>query len=196
MTRQPLALCLATIAVVAVSGCGSSDDAVESRIARERGEAASQARQEQKVKDLEAKLRDVERRAAKTKTKTVVERQASASTPARSDSGGGTSSGSSETFHVPSGNVSCRITTSSARCSVARTGTSFSFSAGSGSASTGGEFLSRGSGYQTGWGTTVSAGSVSCRIPTENEKAGIRCSDSSTGHGFEASAVAERQRLF
>ncbi len=184
--------------VVALSACGGSDDDLENRISRERAEAASQARQAERIKGLEAKLRQVERdakRQSTSKVKTVVERESAprSSSNARAAASGG---GRSEVFHAPSGNVSCEVTAVSARCTVAKIGTTFRFDTGSGAATTGGEGLGRGAGYAVGWDTSVSVGSVSCRIPAENERAGIRCNDSSTGHGFEASAVSSRQKLY
>jgi hypothetical protein len=42
----------------------------------------------------------------------------------------------------------------------------------------------------------VSVGDVVCAVPLESEARGVTCSDSATGHGFEASRVPSRQKVY
>jgi hypothetical protein len=42
----------------------------------------------------------------------------------------------------------------------------------------------------------VSEGSITCTIPHSSEPHGIICTDSSSGHGFEASREPERQHVY
>ena len=43
-------------------------------------------------------------------------------------------------------------------------------------------------------GSTVTVGSVTCEVPPENVARGIACAKG--GHGFEASRVASRQKVY
>jgi hypothetical protein len=56
--------------------------------------------------------------------------------------------------------------------------------------------VGRGQGDQLPFGSNVSVGSVTCQIPPETVARGISCINTSTGHGFEASRVASRQKVF
>lgn len=148
--------------------------------------AASQDEQAKRLDDLEDRLEDAQRTVAAPASTAEAEPPEVAPVDAAA----------SELFHAPSGNVSCEVTGVSARCTVVKIGTTFRFHRGGGPATTGGETLPRALGYEASWGRTISTGSVSCRVPREREQAGIRCYDSSTGHGFEASSRPERQKLY
>jgi hypothetical protein len=56
--------------------------------------------------------------------------------------------------------------------------------------------LPRNYGPELAYGSSVSVGGVSCSVQLESEAKGIVCIDASTDHGFEASSVAERQKVF
>jgi hypothetical protein len=99
-------------------------------------------------------------------------------------------------FHAPSGNVSCEILSNGALCSVDSTAETFSFSDGETAREESGSTLSRSSGGLAPYGTTVSAGSVTCTIPQSNEPRVIVCADSESGHGFEACRVGSRQSVY
>jgi len=90
-TRTVAVLLLTTASVLGVTACGSDDSAadIESRIARERADAAQQARQQERVKELEREVERLKKRT--TSTKTVVERAApggSSPSPASSSQSG------------------------------------------------------------------------------------------------------------
>jgi hypothetical protein len=190
--------CVAVAALaspLALSGCGSASSdsdaqAVEARIARERADAAATARQAQKLADLRDEVDRLRR--ARRRAHTVV-RTVGAATPQASD----TEDSPGRVFHAPSGNVSCQADARSASCTVAAIDTTFVLPADGGPAYVEqGAVLGRGSGELVDWGTSVSAGPVSCRIPDENEPSGITCVDTESGHGFEASRVASRQKAY
>jgi len=100
------------------------------------------------------------------------------------------------TFHAPSGNVSCRVTATSAVCTVSKIATSFEFTDGAAARRRTSSVLPHGAGFEAAWDSTVTLGTVRCTIPPQKEARGVRCMDTSTGHGFEASRVPARQRLF
>jgi hypothetical protein len=186
---------VALTSAIAVPGCGGSSSdsdaqAVEARIARERADAAATARQAQKLADLQDEVDRLRR--ARRRAHTVVRTVAAATpqTTATADSPG-------RVFHAPSGNVSCQADARSASCTVAAIDTTFVLPASGGPAYVEhGAVLGRGSGDLADWGTSVSVGPVSCRIPDENEPSGITCVDTESGHGFEASRVASRQKAY
>jgi hypothetical protein len=189
-----VALVVLTIPI-ALSGCGGSSSdsdaqAVEARIARERADAAATARQAQKLADLQDEVDRLRR--ARRRAHTVV-RTVAAATP--QVAGGSDSPG--RVFHAPSGNVSCQTDARSASCTVAAIDTTFVLPANGGIAYVEqGAILGRGSGDLVGWGTSVSVGPVSCRVPDEDEPSGITCVNTESGHGFEASRVASRQKAY
>jgi len=59
-----------------------------------------------------------------------------------------------------------------------------------------GSALPRGFGELADYGSTVSAGSITCTIPASAEPRGIACVDTGSGHGFEASSVSSRQEAY
>lgn len=184
---------LATLAAAAaLAGCGGSDqpdpEAVEQRIDRERADAAADARQEQRLEDLEDEVKRLRRARARAQ-------RAATATISPATSAGSTSA--SRTFHAPSGNVSCRVDGDSASCTVAAIAATFVIPASGGEAYVqDGAALPRSSGEPVDWDSTVTVGSVTCRIPPADEASGISCVDADTGHGFEASRVAARQKTY
>lgn len=100
-------------------------------------------------------------------------------------------------FFAPSGNVSCVIQGDSAKCSVASIDTTFVLPSGGGTAyRSAGVDVPRGSGSEAPFDTQQSNGSVTCTIPPSNVPAGISCQDNASGHGFEASRVVARQKVY
>jgi len=100
------------------------------------------------------------------------------------------------TFHVPTGAVSCRVSASSAMCTVARTATTFSFADGGPARREGSAVISPDAGFEADWSSTVKVGTVSCRIPPKDVIMGISCKDTDSEHGFEASRHPHRQRVY
>ena len=175
----------ATVLLMSTGGCGDDTN-----------RQVAQAKTEQELKDrqkyLEDRLKSVEAR--KAQSVTVTQSPSAGSTSQSSNSGGG--SGSARTFHSPSGNIACSVTGSSATCAVSKSGESFVLPSGQAARVASGVQIGRGSGESLGWGATVSVGSITCRIPPENEPSGITCRDSSTGHGFEASSASGRKKTY
>lgn len=180
-----------------VLGCGGGSDgssedplAVRQQIEEARKEGAREARQRDRIEGLEGRVKRLEREkgqpaapaAAPIETKTPVE------------SPGGGSTSLLRTFHTP--NVSCEIVSDGARCSVAPTNQTFVFEAGEPARVESGSSVPDGAGEPASWDTTVSAGSITCRIPPEDEPSGITCTDTASGHGFEASRVPDRQSAY
>lgn len=188
--------------VGAVSGCGGtssgsstasgeSDAAVEARIGRERADAAAQAKQAEQIKELKTQVKSLSKRATTATKATAAAPAASTVAPASA-----TSSEEVRAFHTLSGNVSCEVTAVSARCSIASSAITFVLPAGRAAYVDQGAALTRGAGALRDWATSISIGSITCQIPPETVASGVRCSDSSTGHGFEASKVPARQKAY
>jgi hypothetical protein len=198
MRRSALVLSILACCVPALTACGGSSDAeVQAKVDAARTEARAQAKQEEKLAAVEDELQELKAQKSETptRTKTVVERQPA---PVVRSAGSGSSGGSSSaarTFHTPTNNVTCRITSSSATCAVAKADMTFGFDGGPARQSVG-QALPRGAGSTVGWGGSVSIGSVSCSVPGRNVAAGVTCTDASTGAGFEASAVPARQKAY
>jgi hypothetical protein len=126
-----------------------------------------------------------------TVTRTVVVPALEHTQPAAS------SSSASEVFYAPSGNVTCSLQSKSAECSVASINMTFVLPSGDDGAYTiGGLTVARGEGSEAPFDTERSDGEILCSIPAENVPAGITCHDTTTGHGFEASRVAARQKVY
>jgi hypothetical protein len=107
------------------------------------------------------------------------------------------SSSTGEAFYAPSGNVTCSLQSESAECSVASIDMTFVLPQGGGSAYTiGGLSVPRGEGSEAPFDTERTDGEIVCSIPAENVPAGSTCRNTTTGHGFEASRVAARQRVY
>ena len=176
----------------ALTGCGSSDSssgASAAQLEQARQEAAAQQKIKDKQAQLEKELSALKKQ--KAKTKTVVVTHSDGTSGASVDSGG-----TARIFHAGSGNVSCRVSSSSASCTVASSGQVFVVGvSGSAYQASGGQ-LPRGSGAYAPYGTSVNSGSFTCSIPPESQASGITCRNTSTGHGFEASRRAERQKTY
>lgn len=126
-----------------------------------------------------------------TVTRTVVVPAPEHKQPAASSSSTG------EAFYAPSGNVTCSLQSESAECSVASIDMTFVLPSGGDSAYTvGGLSVPRGEGSEAPFDTERTDGEIVCSIPAENVPAGITCRNTVTGHGFEASRVAARQRVY
>lgn len=203
MRRRPLRAALVIVIACGIgsavgSGCGGENDqaAVEERVARERVDAAAQAKQEQRIKDLADEVRTLKKE-RKRPASTAVERQAPASPAVTSSSSSGDEA---TTFHTPSGNISCRVATTGALCTVASMETTFAIGSGGGGGAAQqrpGLDLPQGSGEARSYGESVSAGAFTCALPaSSNSTRGVVCADRDTGHGFEASAKRSRQRAY
>lgn len=179
---------------VPTTGCGSSEGrASQAELDAAREQGARDAAQSEKVKALEKELDEVRRsKSEKPSTKPVVVSSGESSRPAtpRAASGGG-----GRTFHAPSGNVSCRVTSSTAACTVASIGTTFVLPASGPAYTESSAQLARGAGEAAGYGQTISVGGVTCEVPPSSVARGISCTNSD-GHGFEASRVSSRQKTY
>ena len=178
----------------AAGGCGGSSSDGSSRqeleAARSEGEAA--AREKAKLGRLQHQVHRLQREVHRRGHTIVVERgpEPASGEPARINSG------VLRAFHAPSGNVSCEILSDGATCSVASIDETFAFSDGQEGRIESGAELARGGGELAPYGSTVSVGSITCSIPQSDEPRGIACSDSESGHGFEASRVPDRQSVY
>jgi hypothetical protein len=106
-------------------------------------------------------------------------------------------SSASQTFQAPSGNITCAIQGETAQCSVASADLTFVLPAGGGQGyTTPGLAVPQGSGPVAPYGTNQTSGPVTCEIPPSSSPAGITCRNTATGHGFQASRVAERQHVY
>lgn len=121
---------------------------------------------------------------------------AGASTGASGGSAG-EATGDARVFHTQSGNVACEVKAESARCAVASSQQTFVLPEDHGRAYTeSGLALPIGSGYLAPYGTSLRVGSVTCAIPRQNEPKGIICTSNRSSHGFEASKLPSRQRIY
>jgi hypothetical protein len=174
-------------------GCGGSESDTSSaaQLDRAKEEGERVARERARVDELEEEVRNLKqgrregRQGAVPPTETATPSPAESSSPALLRS-----------FHAPSGNVSCAITSDGAFCAVDSIATTFRIEGGQPGQIEGGTTLPRGSGELAGYGSTVSAGSITCTVPEADEPRGILCSDTASGHGFEASRVAARQDAY
>lgn len=183
------------LVALTLAACGdNSDDAVEQRISRERAEAAKQAKQEAEIDRLKDELKDVKKGGGKTTT--VIREGDRGSDGGASQSASRPAGTATKVFHTPGGRVTCAIYADGADCSVASIGATFVLRPGGPARIESGLRLSAGSGSTVGWDQAVTVGSVTCVIPPQSAPRGVACSDSATGHGFEASKVSSRQRMF
>ena len=102
----------------------------------------------------------------------------------------------SRTFHAGTGNVTCQVGADGAACAVASMGKTFVLPASGEAFLEPGTRLPRATGERVPYGTSISLGSITCEIPPESVARGVTCTDASNGHGFEASRVTSRQKLF
>jgi len=188
-----VATCL-LIGLLAASGCGNSgaDDPSKQELEAARQEGEEAAREKARVDHLQRQIHNLQHEVHRQNHTVVVESDSGSATGESSVS----DSSALRTFHAPSGNVSCEILANGALCSVASVGETFSFSNGEEGQIDSGAVLGRGAGELAPYGSTVSAGPVSCSIPRSDEPRGITCSDGESGHGFEASRVPDRQHVY
>jgi len=195
--RRPAALALtigcAIALAIALGSCGGSNsDAAEQQqleAAREQGEEA--AHEADKLADLQRQVGHLKHQVHRQGHTVVVEKD-----DQTTDSTQQSAPGVLRTFHAPSGNVSCEILSNGALCSVASINETFTLNEGQPAQVEPGSALSAGSGELATYGTVVSAGSITCAIPQSSEARGITCSDSQSGHGFEASRISTRQKTY
>jgi hypothetical protein len=180
------------IALIGLSGCGSgSDNPSEAQLEAARKAGEQVAHERDRVNSLQKQVHSLKHQ-AKHGTQTVVVHHDNALSSPSEDSG----SAVLRTFHAPSGNVSCEILSDGALCTVGPINTTFSFSNGESAQIASGSVLSEGGGELAPYGSTVSEGSIACTIPQSSEPHGIICTDSNSGHGFEASRVSTRQHAY
>ncbi|HEX5593836.1 MAG TPA: hypothetical protein VFX35_10860 [Solirubrobacterales bacterium] len=182
------------IALTGSAGCGDSSatNPSDQRLASARREGEEAAREKARIKSLQRQVRNLRKEVHKGDPATVVVTDAGDASPQAAP----TASTASRTFHAPSGNVSCEVSADGALCSVASIDETFVFRDGEEARLESGTALPRGTGELAPYGSTISVGSVSCLVPESNEPRGITCSDSDTGHGFEASRIPARQSTY
>jgi hypothetical protein len=173
-------------------GGGSSTDASGQQIelARREGEEAAQERA--RIKNLQHQVRDLKKEVHKSQPATVVVTESGSNAPEPPPA----AADDLRTFHAPSGNVSCEVGPRTASCSVVSAGKTFVLPSGEEARLESGVTLPRGAGELAPYGSTITVGSVICSVPQSSEPRGITCSDSDTGHGFEASRVPDRQSIY
>jgi hypothetical protein len=190
-SAAPAIACVALVALLAITGCGGDDSpseaAVQEQIEQARKEGAREARQRDRIESLQDRVKRLERGGAAAAPAEVEKDGDEVTAP-------GTESATLRTFHTP--NVSCEIRTDGAQCTVISIGRTFVFEDGGTAYIESGSRVPAGAGASAAWDSTVSAGSVTCTIPREDEPSGITCVDGATGHGFEASRVPERQEAY
>lgn len=185
--------------LVGVTGlsCGSSDSdrpsGAELEIAREEGERDAQERA--RLDELEEEVRKLRRNRNRPNTRGQASDPPGESVDAADPPPAEGSSEPIHRFHTPSGNVSCEIATDEALCTVHSISTSFRLRGGSVGVIEPGPALSQEFGDVVSYGSTISAGSISCTVPASNAERGVVCTDS-TGHGFEASRLRSRQNAY
>jgi hypothetical protein len=193
---------LLVAAAVVLAGCGGSSSSTTAattisagqlRAAKKAGE--EKARETDRVNNLQKELHSL-RRQIKHRGRAPEESQTPSESPSPSTSPAVESSAPLRTFHAPSGNVSCEIFTTGATCTVESVGETFAFSSGEAARIEPGDDLPRSLGERVGYGATVSSGSISCEVPPSDVPRGVSCVDSSSGHGFDASRIPERQEAY
>jgi hypothetical protein len=174
-------------------GCGStSSQPSEAQLEAAKRQGEEAAHEKDRIDNLQKQVRTLRRQTRHGGSTVVVEH--GSGTETSSSEGGG--SVVLRTFHAPSGNVSCEILSKGALCSVGSIGTTFAFSEGQAAQVESGASLSENAGELAPYGSTVSAGTVTCTVPQSSEPHGIICADSESGHGFEASRIGDRQHVY
>jgi hypothetical protein len=191
----------ALVVVGALAGCGGSSSSqpvtvslAELHEAKLAGE--EKAREQDRVKSLQKQMRVLKRQVkhgspSGTRSPNVEASPAPAAATAPSES-----YAPLRAFHAPSGNVSCQVLVEGASCTVESIGETFTFEAGGAARIDSSDALPRGFGELVNYGETVSVGSISCEVPPSDVPRGISCSDSASGHGFEASRIPDRQSAY
>lgn len=190
--HRPVLILVVAAVCTSLASCGS-DGASSDEIQQARAEAAAQQKLKDKQAELERKVNELKKQKTSSSGATKTVTVASGGTDAPSEASG---SGSQRTFSAPSGNVSCRVSSSTAVCTVASINTTFVLNSSGSAFRESGTRLPRGSGTPVGYGTTVTEGSVTCTVPASSQASGITCVNAATGHGFEASRRPERQKTY
>jgi hypothetical protein len=175
-----------------VAGCGGSgpDGPSEAQLEAAKKQGEETARERDRIDSLQKQINRLKRQAKHGESVSTEHAGAqSVVVPGRE-------SASARTFHAPSGNVSCEISTHGALCSVGSATETFSFDDGQPAEITPGTALAGGAGELAPYGTVVNSGPIACTIPESDEQHGIICEDGDSGHGFEASRVSSRQRAY
>ncbi len=189
------AVLLAATSLAACGGSSTTDSTVsfaELHAAKRAGE--EKAREQDRVRNLQKQVRSLKHQAHHRTASSSG--QVGASTTITAPPPVVETSEPVRAFHVPSGNVSCEILTEGASCTVESVGETFVVEAGEPGRIESATSLPRDLGEAVGYGSTVSAGTITCEIPPSDVPRGISCSDSSSGHGFEASRVPSRQSAY
>jgi hypothetical protein len=101
------------------------------------------------------------------------------------------------TFYAPGGDISCSLRSDSARCSVISADRTFVLPRGGGFAyAEPGIAVPAYAGSEAPYASEQSEGAIVCTIPPESVPAGLTCRDGASRHGFVASRVGSRQRVF
>lgn len=191
--RLPAFALVVLVAVFALAGCGgSSSSASSAQLEAAKKEGEETAHEKDRINSLQKQVRGLKHR-AKHQSSTIVVEHGSGTETAASEGAGPTVL---RTFHAPSGNVSCEILSNGALCSVESIDETFVFGESGTARLESGASLPRAYGPLAPYGTTVSAGSVTCTVPPSDSPHGIVCSDAESGHGFEASRVPNRQHVY
>ncbi|HTR75082.1 MAG TPA: hypothetical protein VMH33_07460 [Solirubrobacterales bacterium] len=185
-----------------LGGCGgggsssttASASQAQIREAKKAGEEA--AHEKDRVNSLEKQVRKLRHQVRHKQSAPILSAEGKASEPAVAQPNPEPSDSEVREFHVESGNVSCQVRSDGAICTVEPISQTFSFAGGGAAGTESGSVLPLDLGEVVPYGSTVAVGSVSCEIPPTNVPSGIVCSDADTGHGFEASRVASRQKVY
>jgi len=193
-----LALALLVALPVVAAGCGGSGGGTAEQAqldaARQSGEEA--ARERDRLDNLQQQVRHLRHQVRHTgHTSRPADRAEAVSAPSAA-AAPEPSSEPARAFHAPSGNVSCEIVAGGAACTVESVDETFRLVAGEPAAIESGASLPRSLGELVPYGSSVSAGSISCEVPPSDVPRGITCVDTGTGHGFEASRIASRQKAY
>jgi hypothetical protein len=203
LTRRGLPVCLAALVVVGVlAGCGGSGGgstaatpaASELQAARLQGEEA--AKERDRVAGLQRQVRSIKRRLRHHRAHHSSSSAAVADAGTPSPAAPVVSEGPVRSFHAPSGNVDCEVLTDGATCTVESVGLTFVLESGSAARIESAATLPSELGELVGYGSIVSAGSITCEVPPSDVPRGITCVDQSDGHGFEASRDTSRQEAY
>jgi hypothetical protein len=186
-----------------LAGCGTGGGATSTtasasqtqiREARRAGEEA--AHEKDRVNSLEKQMRRLRHQVRHKQSPSAASTDGKAPQPAVVQPDPEPSNSEIREFHVESGNVSCQVRADAATCTVEPISQTFSFAGGGAAGTESRSALPVDLGEVVPYGTTVAVGPVSCEIPPTNVPSGIVCTDAETGHGFEASRVASRQKVY
>jgi hypothetical protein len=193
---------LGVVTVLLLAGCGGgSSSSTSSTVSQSELQAAKEAgehsaRERDRVDNLQRqvkKLRHQVRHASRaSSTSGGSEPSAAPVTQSEDDAQAPTP----REFHVASGNVSCAVQADGATCTVEPIAESFVLAGGEEAYSEPSSVLPLDLGEVVPYGSTVTVGTVTCEIPPSNVPSGVVCIDSSSGHGFEASRVGSRQKVY